>query len=188
MSDWIANSLSATPDTLATVAVDEQEPWETISLFHKQYSPTLLLGIFPSYLQLDLRFYRAVRQLGMSSLTVPQEQMQAGLALIESFSIGGIVTTGGALQQCLNDLRTFAPKSDPYVQVVLDVHERPFKVPDRVFFEIQATPGIPLLYQCPHLKEHFHTTNKFSAELFPASVSVSKQACACGNDSLAQLP
>ncbi len=187
MSDWIANSMEATPSSLDVVEVGSSEPWETISHFHAAYAPKLLLGIFPSYLQIDARFYRAVRSLGLSSLIVAQEQMQAGIALIEPLLIGGIVTTSGAYAHCKENLQALSPAANPYVQVVLGVHERPFEAGPSVFFEVHDTPGLPLLYQCDALKGgDFHPTKRFSAGSVP-NVTVSQNPCACGNGSLVRL-
>src|SRR6185369_3194921 len=128
MSDWIAHSVEAKPDALNVVEVGESELWEPMSYFHQRFAPQMLLGIFPSYLQIDIRFYRAVRSLGMSSLAVAQEQMRAGIALIEQLSIGGIVTTAGAYPIVVDALREHSPNSNPYIQVVLGLHERPFEI------------------------------------------------------------
>ncbi len=189
-TDWIVDSFDDISEALDVVEVDRNEPWETIPYFHDAFSPQLILGIFPSYLQIDLRFYRAVRALPMSALSVAQEQMQAGLALIEPLSIGGIVLTESAVEACLKNLSLFAPDANPYMQIILSPSSivKPMQRKN-TFFEVHNVPSVVLLYQCVHLggSDTFHPSGRFNHDIFPRRVSIEKKNCACGNTTSVRL-
>lgn len=177
--DWIADSFEPT----RAVPVNHDEPWETIPYFYGIFAPQLLLGIFPSHLQIDTRFYRSVRALGVSSLTVAQEQMQAGISLIDELPIGGIVLTLSAFDDATKNISALAQEINLYMQIVLSpIDTLPTIRRENTFLEIHGIPGSPLLFQCAHLalSRDFHPTTRFVKDAYPSSCTVRTSLCDCG--------
>lgn len=167
--------------------IDANEAWDTIPLLAASRQPKRMLGIFPSHLQLDARFYRAVRALTLPCFTAPREQMSASISLIDQLSVGAVVLMHTSITDYKEALESFRLKSAPYVQAILSPRDRVPQIEGvEAFFEVHVVPGLPVLYQCEHLKgtEQFHATTRFDASTFPREVSVRDVECACGADTI----
>lgn len=208
--DWVPSTFSPEIENLEVIPLKRDEPWETIRLHSSIFSPRLILGIFPAFLQLDIRFHFAVRTLGMEALSVAPEQMRGGLALVESMDIGGIVLTKSAFLSTTEELRSYAPDSELYFQIVLGPDEQPLRTEQKnVFHEVHLVPGVVGLYQCASLASSvpraFHMSNRFEWERedddlfvcdrdarfartrFPQKATVVEKNCACGEARYAVL-
>lgn len=182
--DWISNQFDERRlETLQIVPVPHSEPWETVGMLSDMFKPKMILGIFPAFLQIELRFHGAIRSLGMPVCTVVDKQIGAGVALIEELRIGGIVLTQSLLASCMEEVRRANTAEPLYYQAITGLEEKNILSVDssaasrcRVFNEVHLIPGIIGFFQCPHLAEKgtdiFHPSDRFVWEFDETSAQV----------------
>ncbi len=179
-ADWVPSTFDTESfDTMRVIDIPRTQLWETIPIYLR--SAHAILGIFPAFLQLDIRFHRTMRALGKPAFSVAEEQMRPGIALIPSMRIDTILLRYDAIERCMHALKDTS--SVPRMIAILSPNETPRSFGSSVQFEMHVLPGVVGLFQCDALRGEtraFHPTDHFDSAGYPHKTHGGATLCPCG--------
>ncbi len=160
--DWIADSFLES-NAQRTIPIEIDEPWPSVTEFAE--SGKLVLGLFPAFLNIDMRFHRAIREAGALVCTFPVEQLKIASNLVPLLNIGSVVTLARDLPRVRSEVEVSAPNTSLNYLAILAPGETPAQDSETsMCYEIHFAPGIPAFIECPSHREavhRFHPSARF---------------------------
>ena len=175
--DLVANQFETdTTETISAVQVSVGEPWETVNMLAMQFSPKRIVGILPSFSQIEFRFHRAMRALGMPTCTYEEAQISVAASVVDELGVDAVIARASKLASIDSMIRQLTKSSITYYQGVLSVPEIPLQLDLPVLYEQHLVPGIVGLFQCEHLAKeaagYMHFNDRFSWEIIDDTLRV----------------
>lgn len=150
--------------------------WSSAERILRHFGAQVVMTRLPHFWQLESPIHLICRNVGAPLFTNEVENVPVAAAAIVSANVDAVITASTSVQSFATFLTEHAIEIPKLWLLILDASADDWSVPGsltggdvQTAMEIHLSPGVPILYQCPHLaadkKPRFHMSDDYLWQL-----------------------